>query len=217
MVLHLAQRLEVPLRERNRLLLAAGYAPGFGERTLDERDMTPVREAMERLLQAHEPYPAMVVDRHWNIVASNRGVDFVVRGVAPQLLAAPANAYRIAFHPDGLAPRIRNLGEWSAHVLTRLRRELDVAPDPELSALYEEMAAYPGVQTTFEQRSEADVIMLMHTLELDDAQLTLFSTVTTFGTARDVTLAELSIESFFPADAETAAALATGVAELAAG
>ena len=215
MVLHLAQRLDVPLRERNRLLLAAGYAPGYGERSLDEPDMTPVRDAIERLLRAHEPYPALVVDRRWNIVASNRGVDFVVRGVAPHLLNAPANTYRIALHPSGLAPRIRNLGEWSAHMLTRLRRELDVAPDPELSALYQEVAAYPGVQATLQERPEPEAIMVVHTLELDDARLTLFSTVTTFGTARDVTLAELSIESFFPADAESAAALAAGVGELA--
>jgi transcriptional regulator with XRE-family HTH domain len=215
MVLHLAQRLEVPLRERNRLLLAAGYAPGFGERSLDEQEMSPVREAVERLLRAHEPYPALVVDRHWNIVASNRGVDFVVRSVAPELLAAPANVYRIALHPDGLAPRIRNLGEWSAHMLMRLRRELEIAPDPELDALYEEVTAYPGVQTSFEQPSEAEAILVTHTLELDDVELTMFSTVTTFGTARDVTLAELAIESFFPADSETAAALAAGVGELA--
>jgi transcriptional regulator with XRE-family HTH domain len=215
MVLHLAQRLDVPLRERNRLLLAAGYAPQFSEHALDERDLTPVREAIERLLRAHEPYPALVVDRHWNIVASNRGVDVVVRGVAPELLAAPANAYRIALHPDGLAPRIRNLGEWSAHLLGRLRRELDVAPDPELRALYDEVAAYPGVQTNFEQGFETDAIMLMHRLELDDAGLTLFSTVATFGTARDITVAELSIESFFPADDDTAAALAAGVRDLA--
>jgi len=215
MVLHLAQRLEVPLRERNRLLLAAGYAPGFGERSLEEKDMSPVREAIERLLRAHEPYPALVVDRHWNIVASNRGVAFVVRNVAPELLAAPANVYRIALHPDGLAPRIRNLGEWSAHMLTRLRRELEIAPDPELDALYEELAAYPGVQTSSEQPSEAEAILLTHTIELDDVRLTMFSTVTTFGTARDVTLAELAIESFFPANAETAAALSAGVRELA--
>jgi|SRR5262245_1867607 len=214
MVLHLAQRLDVPLRERNRLLLAAGYAPGFTEHSLDERDMTPVRATIERLLRAHEPYPALVVDRHWNILAANRGVDFVVKGVAPELLAAPANAYRIALNPDGLAPRIGNFAEWSAHMLTRLRRELDVIPDPKLSALYEEVAAYPGVRPTSEPSSETDAVMLMHTLELDDAKLTLFSTITTFGTARDVTLAELTIESFFPANAESAAALAAGVAEL---
>jgi transcriptional regulator with XRE-family HTH domain len=216
MVLHLAQRLEIPLRERNRLLLAAGYAPGFSERALDDRNMTHVREAIERLLGANDPNPALVVDRHWNLVAANGGVDFVVRGVAPELLAAPANVYRIALHPNGLAPRIHNLSEWSAHMLTRLRRELDVAPDPELRALYEEVTAYPGVQTTYEPRFEADAMMLIHTLELDDVKLRLFSAVTTFGTAREITLPELSIESFFPADAETAATLASGVSELAA-
>jgi len=217
MVLHLAQRLDVPLRERNRLLLAAGFAPGFSEHSLDERDMAPVREALERLLCAHEPYPALVVDRHWDIVASNRGVDFVVRGVAPELLAQPANALRIALHPDGLARRIGNFGEWSANLLGRLHRELDVAPDPELAALYDELAAYPGVIPMPDPGGAvAEGIMLMHTLELEDAKLTLFSTVTTFGTARDVTLAELSIESFFPVDAETAAALAAGVHQLAA-
>jgi transcriptional regulator with XRE-family HTH domain len=217
MVLHLAQRLDIPLRERNRLLLAAGFAPGFSEHSLDERDMAPVREALERLLRAHEPYPALVVDRHWDIVSANRGVDFVVRGVAPELLAPPANALRIALHPDGLAQRISNFGEWSANLLGRLRRELDVAPDPELAALYDELAAYPGVNPMLDlDGTVAEGIMLMHTLELEDAKLTLFSTVTTFGTARDVTLAELSIESFFPADAETAAALAAGVRELAA-
>jgi transcriptional regulator with XRE-family HTH domain len=215
MVLHLAQRLDIPLRERNHLLLAAGYAPGFTERSLDEREMTPVREALERLLKAHEPYPALVVDRHWNIVAANRGVDVVIRGVTSELLAPPANALRIALHPAGLAPRISNLREWSSHLLARLRREMEVAQDPELQALYEELAAYPGVQTTVDTGSlEADDLMLMHSLHLDDAKLTLFSTVTTFGTARDITLAELTIESFYPADAETAEALARGVAEL---
>jgi hypothetical protein len=217
MVLHLAQRLDIPLRERNHLLLAAGYAPGFSERSLDERDMTPVRDALDRLLKAHEPYPALVVDRHWNIIAANLGVQVVVRGVAAELLAPPANALRIALHPAGLAPRIRNLGEWSNHLLARLQREMEVAPDQELNDLYAELAAYPGVETTPDPGNlEAENIMLMHSLHLDDANLTLFSTVTTFGTARDITLAELTIESFYPADAETAEALTIGVAELAA-
>jgi hypothetical protein len=163
-------------------------------------------------LRAHEPYHALVVDRHWDIVSANRGVEFVVRGVAPELLAPPANALRIALHPDGLARRIGNFGEWSANLLGRLRRELDVAPDPGLAALYDELAAYPGVSPMLDLgATAAEGIMLMHTLELEDARLTLFSTITTFGTARDVTLAELSIESFFPADAETAATLAAGV------
>jgi transcriptional regulator with XRE-family HTH domain len=175
MVLHLAQRLDVPLRERNRLLLAAGYAPGFSEHSLDERELAPVREALDRLLCAHEPYPALVVDRRWNIVAANRGVDFVVRGVKPELLAPPANALRVALHPEGLAPRIVNLGEWSAQLLERVRRELDVAPDAELDALYEELAAYPGVSRDRDIAVAAGGIMLMHTLELDDSKMTLFS------------------------------------------
>jgi transcriptional regulator with XRE-family HTH domain len=216
MVLHLAQRLDIPLRERNHVLLAAGYAPRFSERSLDERDMTPVRETLERLLRAQEPHPALVADQHWNIVATNRGVDFVVRGVAPELLAPPANALRIALHPNGLAPRIGNFGEWSACLLARLRREIDVAPDSELTALYEELAGLPGVSPAGELEGTAtDGLMLTHTLELEDAKLTLFSTVTTFGTARDLTLAELTIESFFPADIETAAILARGVADVA--
>src|SRR5262245_20010714 len=113
MVLHLAERLDVPLRERNHLLLAAGFAPLFGERSLDESEMTPVKEALERFLSAHEPYPALAVDRHWNVVAANRGVAYVNRDIAPELRAPPANALRIALHPDGMAPRVSNLAAWS--------------------------------------------------------------------------------------------------------
>lgn len=145
MVLHLAERLDVPLRERNQLLLAAGFAPVFGERSLDESEMAPVREALERFLSAHEPYPALAVDRHWNIVAANRGIAYVTRGVAGELRVPPANALRIALHPDGMAPRISNLADWSGYVLGRLRRELEATRDPELDALYEELVAYPGV------------------------------------------------------------------------
>jgi transcriptional regulator with XRE-family HTH domain len=130
MVLHLAERLDVPLRDRNRLLLAAGFAPAFGERSLDENEMAPVRQALERFLSAHEPYPAVVVDRHWNIVAWNRGVDVVNRGVAPELRTPPANALRIALHPDGLAPRISNLADWSGYLLARLRREIEAKAIP---------------------------------------------------------------------------------------
>jgi transcriptional regulator with XRE-family HTH domain len=214
MVLHLAQRLEIPLRERNRLLLAAGYAPGYTEHSLDDRDLAPVRDALDRLLAAHEPYPALVVDRHWDIVAHNRGVDFIVKDVSPHLLSPSPNALRIALHPDGLAPRIANFGEWSAHLTARLRREIEVASDVQLIALLDELTGYPGVDVGRVDTSEAESIMLMHSLQLDDAELTLFSTVSTFGTARDITLAELSIESFFPADEETASALARGVREL---
>jgi transcriptional regulator with XRE-family HTH domain len=214
MVLHLAQRLEIPLRERNRLLLAAGYAPGYSEHSLGDSDLTAVREALDRLLKAHEPFPALVIDRHWNIVAHNRGVEFIVQGVASHLLSPSPNALRIALHPEGLAPRIANFEEWSAHLMGRLRREIEVAPDAELTALLEELAAYPGVDEGRREQTEVESIMLMHSLRLDDDELTLFSTVTTFGTARDITLAELTIESFFPADEETAAALTSGVGDL---
>src|SRR5262245_14770757 len=181
MVLHLAERLAVPLRERNRLLLAAGFAPVFSERSLDEKEMGPVREALERLLSAHEPYPAVVVDRHWNVVAANRGIAYVNRGVAPELRAPPANALRIALHPDGLAPRITNLADWSGYLLARLRREVEATRDPELESLYQELSAYPGVTTEHDPANPSfSDIMLTHELRLDDSELELFCTVTTF-------------------------------------
>jgi transcriptional regulator with XRE-family HTH domain len=216
MVLHLAERLDVPLRERNHLLLAAGFAPVFGERSLDESEMAPVREALERFLSAHEPYPALAVDRYWNIMASNLGIAYVTRGVAPELREPPANALRIALHPDGMAPRISNLPDWSGYVLARLRRELDATRDPELESLYDELVAYPGI-TEHDPTGAAnpDDIMLMHQLRLDDADLALFCAFTTFGTARDLTLAELTLVAFYPADRQTADALAAGVGQVA--
>src|SRR5262249_31897979 len=137
MVLPLAGRRAVPLRERNRLLLAAGFAPVFVERSLEESDMTPVREALDRFLAAHEPYPAVVVDRHWNVVAFNRGVAYVNHNVAPELRKPPANALRIALHPDGLAPRISNLADWSGFLLARLRRAIEATGDLELEPPYD--------------------------------------------------------------------------------
>jgi transcriptional regulator with XRE-family HTH domain len=216
MVLHLAERLEVPLRERNHLLLAAGFAPVFGERSLDERELEPVREALERLLAAHEPYPAVVVDRHWNIVAANRGVAYVTRGVAAELLAPPANALRIALHPDGMAPRISNLGEWSGYLLARLRRDIEATRDPDLEFLYDELIGYPGITPEHDRANAPPTpsdIMLMHEVRLDDTELLLFSTLTTFGTARDLTLAELTIEAFYPANPQTAEALTAALSE----
>src|SRR5262245_35479702 len=215
MVLHLAERLDVPLRERNRLLVAAGFAPVFGERSLDESEMAPVREALERFLAAHEPYPAVVVDRHWNVVGFNRGVAYVNSRVAPELRTPPANALRIALHPDGLAPQISNLADWSGFLLARLRREIEATGDPELKSLYEELVAYPGVAN---EEDLADLptpneIMLKHELRLDDTDLALFCTFTTFGTARDLTLAELTIVAFYPANAQTTEALAAAVSE----
>jgi transcriptional regulator with XRE-family HTH domain len=210
MVTHLAEQLEVPLRERNVLLMAAGYAPIFGERALEDPSMEQARNAIDRLLVAHEPYPALVVDRHWSMVAANEAVRVFTDGVAPELLKPPANVYRIALHPLGMAPRILNFAEWSGVVMQRLRRHARVSGDPEIQALYEELCGYPSVELA---RPEAEGTqldpLLLHRFELagDGEDLSLFSTVTTFGSASDITLAELSIEAFYPADDTTRAAL----------
>jgi transcriptional regulator with XRE-family HTH domain len=209
MLLHLAQRLDIPLRERNRLLLAGGYAPVFEEHSLDEARMGPVREALDRFLTAHEPYPAIVVDRHWNLVAGNRGVELLTQGVAPELLAPPANALRITLHPRGMAPRIVNFDEWSGDILLQLQRLVQVTGDEILAALYDELAAFPGVDAERSQGAD-DVthgVVMPLQLMVDDRELSFFSTVTTFGTPRDITLAELAIEAFYPADEATAAVL----------
>jgi transcriptional regulator with XRE-family HTH domain len=209
MVLHLADRLEVPLRERNRLLLAAGHAPSFAEHSLDDDGMGPVRQALDRFLAAHEPYPAVVVDRHWNLVLANRAVDLLTEGVAPELLAPPANALRATLHPRGMAPRIANLAEWSAHLLHRLRRQIAVTGDRELERLHGELAGYPGVSgdlPSTELPTAAEILLPLQ-LRRGEDELSLLSTVTVFGTALDVTLSELAIEAFYPADDATARAL----------
>ncbi len=215
MVLLLAEHLDVPLRERNHLLLAAGFAPVFGEHSLNEDDMAPVRAALERFLSAHEPYPALVVDRRWDIVAANRGIAYITRGVADDLLALPANALRIALHPRGLAPRISNFAEWSGYLLARLRHDIEATRDPSLEALYNELIAYPGVAIKHDRAGSQNPsdILLIHELRVDGAPLALFSTLTTFGTARDLTLAELTIEAFYPADSSTAEVLTTAVGD----
>jgi transcriptional regulator with XRE-family HTH domain len=208
MVLHLADRLDVPLRDRNGLLLAAGFAPVYGERPLEADDMAPVRGALERFLRAHEPFPAVVVDRHWNLVSANAAVAVLTDGIAPELLEPPANALRATLHPAGLAPRIANLAEWSGHLLHRLRRQATVTGDPELQRLYEELAAYPGVSTEAPAGATAAAeILLPLRLRAGDRELGFFSTVTTFGTALDITLAELAVEAFYPADDATSAFL----------
>ena len=208
MVLHLAEQLEVPLRERNRLLLAAGYAPVYAERALDAPEMAPVREAIDLVLGGHEPYPAIVVDRWWNLVAANASVALLTDGAAPELLEPPANAMRLALHPNGLAERILNLAEWRAHLLERLARQVAVSGDARLSALYEEVAAYPGPDAGATSPFGEIVVPLRLRTRL--GELSFFSTVATFGTAVDITVAELSIEAFFPADADTADRLRSG-------
>jgi transcriptional regulator with XRE-family HTH domain len=197
MVLHLAETLEVPLRERNRLLLAAGYAPVYSQHALEEPELAPVRAALDQLLAAHEPYPAVVVDRRWNLVAANAAVALLTEGVAEHLLTPPANVLRIALHPEGMAPRIGNLGEWRAHLL----RDLAAVNDGDLDDLYDELAAYPGPVAPAHNA-------VFVPLEVDG--LCFLSTRTTFRDSADVTVCELAIESFFPADDATRRAIARG-------
>ncbi len=206
MVLHLAEQLSVPLRERNRLLLAAGYAPQYGARALDAPEMAPIRDALGHVLAGHEPYPAIAVDRGWNLVASNGSLDVLLEGVDEALLQPPVNCMRLALHPDGLAPRILNLSQWRGHLLERLERDLVLSGDERVRELYDEVLAYPGPERP-SRMSEAGDVMVELRLDAGDRELRFFSTVTTFGTAVDITVSELSIEAFFPADAITAEAL----------
>ena len=210
MLLHLAEQLEVPLRDRNQLLLAAGYAPHYDARSLDHPELAPIRDALGHVLAGHEPYPAIAVDRGWNLVASNGALGPMLEGVAPALLQPPVNCKRLALHPDGMAQRILNLAEWRAHLLHRLEREITLSADGALVALSEELLAYPGPVPEGTPRSPGEIMVRLD-LATDLGELSFFSTVTTFGTAIDITVAELSIEAFFPADASTAEALASAV------
>jgi len=210
MVKHLAEQLDVPLRERNELLLAAGYAPAYGQRDLDEPEMGPVREALERVLKGHEPFPAVVVDRHWGMVAGNSAIPLLTAGVAEHLLEPPVNVLRLTLHPEGMAPRIVNLAEWRAHLLDRLGRQAVTSGDPALAALHDELAALPGELVPTHPHAPdlaAGEIATPLRIRQGDAELRFISTYTTFGTAVDVTVSELSIEAFFPADDETARVL----------
>ncbi len=207
MVLRLAEELEVPLRDRNHLLLAAGYAPAFGQRGLEEPEMGPVRDALDRLLAAHEPFPALVVDRHWGMIAANRALGLLTAGTAAHLLEPPVNVLRLSLHPDGIAPRIANLAEWRAHLLDRLGRQAVSTGDPALAALYAELSELPGGGPAESFDPTAGDIAVPLRLRAGERVLSFISTVTTFGTATDITVAELSIESFFPADGETAEAV----------
>jgi transcriptional regulator with XRE-family HTH domain len=210
LVLHLADHLDVPLRERNSLLLAAGYAPSYRERSLETDELEPVRQALDKILRGHEPFPAVVVDRRWDIVAANQPLlALVAPVVSPHLLEPPANALRITLHPDGLAPYIRNLGEYADHLLARLDRQAAVLGSDDLAGLADELRSYPDIPTEPVGHGDiADRLFAPLVLQLPDGpRLTFFSTIATFGTALDVTVAELAIEQFFPADASTAAAL----------
>jgi transcriptional regulator with XRE-family HTH domain len=207
MVIGLATNLELPLRDRNELLIAAGYAPEYRELAYEDPGLEPIRAAIEQVLAAHDPYPALVVDRHWELVTANRGLGLITAGAAPHLLEPPVNALRLALHPEGLAPRTLNLGEWRHHTLSRLERHWRVSGDPALGTLLEELRGYPGEELDeAEVNAGHDVFVPFRMRAPDGAELSFVGTIATFGTALDVTVAELSIESFFPADDATAAA-----------
>jgi transcriptional regulator with XRE-family HTH domain len=207
MVLRLARTLDLPLRAQNALLVAAGLAPRFPERSLDDPALAPARRAIDRVLQAHEPFPALAVDRRWNLVAANAVVGTLLAGIAPRLLEPPVNVLRLSLHPQGLAPGIVNLGEWKAHLLDRLRSQHEASGDPELLALIAELEGYPAPPADPDVTEHGGVFVPL-VLDLGGRRLSFVSTTTVFGTPVEITLSEIAIEAFFPADAETAAALA---------
>jgi transcriptional regulator with XRE-family HTH domain len=211
MVLHLAERLDVPLRERNELLLAAGFAPQYTALSFEDPALSEVRDAVSRVLAGHEPYPAIAVDRYWTLVASNEALGPFLEGVAPDLLVPPVNTIRLALHPEGVAPRILNLGEYRADLIERLDRAARLTGDPELAALHEEMLGYPGPPAPAGPSPSGPAVAVGLRLAPppgeDGPELSFFSTITTFGTAVDVTVSELALEAFYPADVQTAAAL----------
>jgi transcriptional regulator with XRE-family HTH domain len=233
MVLHLADQLEVPLRDRNALLLAAGYAPAYEERPLDSPDMKPIREALQLVLDGHDPHPAFVLDRHMFVVGANRGAQLLLSGAKPELLEPPANAMRLALHPDGVAPRIANLAEWRAHLLERLERQVALSGDPVLTELLEEVSTYPAPRQPDDAAAARfgepgwragglaagpppahDIFVPIRLHDGQGGELSFFSTISTFGTAIEITASELSIESFFPADEHTAETMRRAVASL---
>ena len=205
MLLHLAEQLDVPLRERNVLLVAAGYAPVFRERSLEDPALAAARTAIDLVLAGHEPFPAIAVDRHWRLVAANEAVELLLRGV-DQLLQQPVNVLRVALHPNGLAPRTVNLAEWRAHLLARLRRQIELTADPDLIKLLDELQKYPAARSTKPPSSVplGAAIVLPFQLQTEHGIVSLISTVTVFGTPIDVTVAELALECFYPADTATA-------------
>lgn len=204
MVLRLAEHLDIPLRDRNRLLNAAGFAALYPERPLEA--LSGAREIVDLVLAAHEPNPALAIDRHWTLVAANRAVAPLMAGVDASLTAGAINVLRLSLHPGGLAPRTVNLGEWRAHILERLRRQVEVSADPLLADLLEELKSYPAPESSHQPR-EPLAVAIPFRLSTPAGVLSFLSTTTVFGTPVDVTLSELAIESFFPADAATAAVL----------
>lgn len=208
MLLRLAQELDVTLRGRNALLMAAGFAPMFRERALDDPQLAAARAAVDAILAGHEPHPALAIDRHWNLLAANRAVAPLLAGIAPALLQPPVNVLRLSLHPEGLAPRIVNLTEWRAHLLHRIAQQIDASGDAGLARLLDELRGYPAPPDSSNREVGAGAaIAVPLRLRVDDDELVFLSTTTVFGTAVDVTLDELALECFYPADAATAATM----------
>ena len=208
MIERLAAHLDVPLRERNRLLLAAGFAPVHPHHDLDEPDLAAVREALRVVLVAHQPHPAVLLNRWWEMVDANAAAGALLEGVDPALLAPPVNVLRLSLHPRGLAPRIVNLGQWRGHLLEQLAQRIDRTADPRLVELAEELAGYPGAEVEAAPALPTAVVLPLR-LRSPARELSFFSIAAHVGTATDVTVEELTIEAFYPADAATAAALRT--------
>ena len=208
MILLLAAQMELSHREQNRLLLAAGYAPVYSENPLDSPQLDSVLAAVRRVLAANEPYPALAVDRQWNLIEANAGVNLLTEGVAPELLGPPTNVLRVSLHPKGMAPNIINLREWRALILANLRRQIAGGGDADLAALYQELVAFSYVDGADQpEPKEYDGVFVPLRLRHPLGELSFLSTITTFGTPLDITIAELAIESFFPADRQTATIL----------
>jgi transcriptional regulator with XRE-family HTH domain len=206
MVLRLVDRLDVPLRERNALLEAAGYAPMYRERALDAPDMASARAAVKRILDCHEPWPALAMDRHWNLVMANRMVPLLIAGASPALLEGPINVLRLSLHPEGLAPRIANLRQWREHLFERLRQQIHATGDETLAALLAELKAYPESfgNDAGALPGEHHGVLMPFQFHTDHGVLNLVSTTTVFGSPVDITLQELALETFFPADEASA-------------
>lgn len=207
-LLRLARELRIPARERNRLLTVAGFAPEYWERSLDEPDMAAARNAVELIISGHLPHPALVVNREWNLLLANDAANFLLQGVNPDFLTPPVNVLRLSLHPDGLAPRVANYRQWRAHVIDRLTHQVDLTADPALAKLLGEIQTYPvpdnALPFTENDTSATSGIAVPFELETPMGKLTFLSTTTVFGTAVDISLSELVIETFFPMDPHTA-------------
>jgi transcriptional regulator with XRE-family HTH domain len=211
LLLSLADHLDVPLRDRNVFLLAAGYAPRYAQTSLDDSSMKPVVVALRRLLDGHDPYPGVVIDRSWNVVLANTPAARLTDGLPDDLTTPTVNVFRLCLHPDGLATRTRNFDEWGRYLLDKLERLQKLTNDPAVTALLEEVRGYPTVSAfnaTARTSGEAEFALLVPwSVELGGVELSFFTTLTTFGTPRDITLDEVAVELFYPADERTAKAL----------